>query len=108
MIRYKDAYVVSIKAGFIALVFGNAAVLAVALGGAVSEELFKSIGLLFGVVSWWFAHSSALLKLAGTSTPLTVKDARAISASVFGYLFGGVFALALAIVLIAALVGSIK
>lgn len=107
-IRYKDAYVVSIKAGFIALVFGNAAALAVAVAGGSSEELLKSIGLLFGVVSWWFAHSSALLKLAGTSTPLTVKDARAISASVFGYLFGGLFALALVVVLIAAVVSAIK
>ena len=76
--------------------------------GGTSEDLFKYVGLLFGVVAWWFAHSSALLKLAGTSTPLTVKDARAISASVFGYLFGALFALALVVVVIALVVGAMK
>ncbi len=108
VIRYKDAYIVSLKAGFWGLVFGDAAVLAVAFAGGTSEDLFKYVGLLFGVVAWWFAHSNALLKLAGTSTPLTVKDARAISASVFGYLFGALFALALVVVVIALVVGALK
>lgn len=107
-IRYKDAYVVSLKAGFIAVVFGDAAVLAVAFAGGTSEDLLKSVGFLFGVVAWWFGHSSALLKLAGTSMPLTVKDARAISASVFGYLFGALFVLSLVGVLIVVIVGAIK
>jgi hypothetical protein len=107
-IRYKDAYVVSLKAGFIGVVFAEAGVLAVAFSGTTSEDLLKNVGLLFGIVAWWFAHSSALLKLAGTSTPLTVKDARAISASVFAYLFGTVFALAIILLLIIALVGAIK
>ena len=65
-IRYKDAYFVSLKAGLIGLVFADAAVLAVAFAGNTSEDLLKYVGLLFGVVAWWFAHSSALLKLAGT------------------------------------------
>lgn len=107
-IRYKDAYVVSLKAGLIGLVFADAAIFTVAFAGNTSEDLMKYVGLLFGVVAWWFAHSSALLKLAGTSKPLTVKDARAISASVFGYLFGALFALALIVALIAAVVGAIK
>ena len=107
-IRYKNAYVVSLKAGFIGVVFADAAVLAIAFSGTATEDLLKYVGLLFGIVAWWFAHSSALLKLAGTSTPLTVKDARAISASVFAYLFGTVFALAIILVLIMAVVGAIK
>ena len=107
-LRYKDGYVVSLKAGFIGVVFADAAVLAVAFSGTTSEDLLKYVGLLFGIVAWWFAHSSALLKLAGTSTPLTVKDARAISASVFGYLFGALFALGLIVVVIIAIVSAIK
>ena len=107
-IRYKDAYVVSLKAGIIGLVFANAAVLAVAFAGGASDDLLKYVGMLFGIVAWWFAHSSALLKLAGTSMMLTAKDARAISANVFGYLLGALFALSLIVVLIVLVVGAIK
>lgn len=109
-IRYKDAYVVSFKAGFIGLVFGFAAVLTVAFSGGTSEYLLKYVGVLFGVVAWWFAHSSALLKLAGTSTPLTINDARAISASVFGYFIlamsGVSIVVFLVVMLITAVVGT--
>jgi hypothetical protein len=107
-IRYKDAYAVSLKAGLIGLVSADAAILAVAFLGNTSEDLLKYVGLLFGVVAWWFAHSSALLKLPGALALLTVKDARAISASVFGFLFGAYFALALIVMLIVAVVGAIK
>ena len=107
-IRYKDAYIVSLKAGIIGLVFADAAVVAVAFAGGASEDLLKYVGLLFGIGAWWFAHSNALLKLASTSFTLTVKDARAISASVFGYLFGALFALGLIVVLIVLVVGAIR
>ena len=107
-IRYKDAYIVSLKAGIIGLVFADAAVVAVAFAGGASEDLLIYVGLLFGIVAWWFAHSNALLKLASTSFALTVKDARAISASVFGYLFGALFALGLVVVLIVLVVGAIR
>ena len=72
--------------------------------GGAADDLLKNVGFLFGIAAWWFAHSSALLKLAGTSTPLTVKDARAISASVFAYWFGALLALGLIVMLIAAVI----
>ncbi|MEW5792641.1 MAG: hypothetical protein ACOY4L_00670 [Pseudomonadota bacterium] len=107
-IRYKDAYLVSIKAGLVALVVGDLAVLAVAFSGNSNEQLLNSVGLLFGVTSWWFAHSNGLLKLAGQSSLPSPKDARAISASVFGYWIGGLFALSLVLLLGIGLVSLIK
>ena len=108
LINFKPAYLLSIKAGFVALVVGDAAVFAAAFSGSASEDLFKNVGLLFGLVSWWFTHSNALLKLAGPSLPLSVKEARAISANVFGYLFGAVFALGLVLVLFLSLFSALK
>lgn len=103
-IGYKDAYIISIKAGFVSFVTADVAVLAAALSGSADEELLKSVGLLFGLVTWWFAHSSGLLKLAGQSVLLTVKDARSISTSVFGHLLVGAIVLSLGLLLIVSLV----
>ena len=107
-INFKQAYFLSLKAGLVALVVGDAAVFAITFSGSSSEDLLKYVGLLFGLVSWWFTHSNALLKLAGPSLPLTVKEARAISASVFGYLFGALFALSLVLVLLLSLFSALK
>jgi len=94
-IAYRAAYFVSIKAGYIALVFAHLAVLALLLSGYRDEEALRWIGVLFGITAWWFAHSNSLLKLDGPKSLLSVKDARAISASVFGYLFAGLFGIGL-------------
>lgn len=106
-IRYRDAYVVSIKAGFLALIFGELAAFAVLFTGNNDAEVLKSVGMVFGLVTWWFAHSNALLKLAGPSSLLSPQDARALSASVFGYLFGGIFCFALGILLLALLYAAL-
>ena len=92
-INYKDAYFVSIKAGLVALVVADVIISAIFFSGNPTVAML--CGILFGSVSWWFAHSNALLKLAGPSSLLSAKDARSISASVFGLLFLVVFALIL-------------
>lgn len=107
-VHFRDAYVVSIKAALIAVVIADIAQAAVAVAGGHSDDLLRNVGLLFGVVAWWFAHSSALLRLAGNSITLTVKEARSVSASVFGFAFGGVMLISLAIGLIIVVVGALK
>jgi len=91
IIPYKDAYVVSLKAGFSSLVIANVAIIAVAYSGIENEDLFKHVALLFGVGAWWFVHTNALLRFASITTTLTVKDAKALSANVFAYQVGGFF-----------------
>lgn len=107
-ISYKNAYFVSIKSGFMALIIGDAAVLSIALSGNAREQWINLVGFIIGATSWWFAHSNALLKLAGPTGILTVKDARSVSASVFGYLIGSLFALVLVVALIASAVSMFK
>jgi len=107
-IKYKHAYMISIKAGFVALIVGDAAVLSIAFSGNTNEQFLKLVGFAFGITSWWFAHSSALLKLADSTDSLTVKEARSISTSVIGYLIAGLFALVLVVGLIASVVSTLK
>ncbi len=107
-IKYKHAYLVSIKAGFIALIVGNAAVLSLAFSGNMNEQFLNLVGFVFGITSWWFAHSRALLKLADSTKSITVKEARLISTSVIGYIIGGLFALGLVLVLIVIAVSPLK
>jgi hypothetical protein len=100
-INYKDAYFVSIKAGVIALIVVDVGIFAGALSG---NPTVATVGILFGfplgLVSWWLAHSNALLKLADSSSMLTVKDARSISSQVFGYLLAVAIVVALGIELV--------
>jgi hypothetical protein len=88
-IPYRSAYFVSLKAVVIALLVGALAAHAIdfALGyfGGARHGLARSVGVLLGIVSWWFAHRSALMKLEVRRIVVWPKDARAISASVFGF-----------------------
>ncbi|MEX2163555.1 MAG: hypothetical protein WD823_04855 [Sulfuricaulis sp.] len=106
-IKYKDAYFVSIKASVIALIVVDVGIFAGALSG---NPTVATVGILFGfplgLVSWWLAHSNALLKLADSSSVLSVKDARSISSQVFVYLFGVAIAIALVAELIRGLVSK--
>jgi hypothetical protein len=54
------------------------------LGGA-NHGFAQLVGVLLGIVSWWFVHRSALLKLEMPRIVVWPKDARAISVSVFGF-----------------------
>jgi hypothetical protein len=105
-IAYRTAYIVSIKAGYIAIIFANLAVLSLAFAGYKDEEALKWTGVLFGVVSWWFAHSNALMRIDGPKSLLGPKDARAISASVFGYLLAGFFGIGVLLIGILFLVAA--
>ncbi len=105
-ITYLKAGVVSIKAGLVALIVGNIAFLAAALTEAIGEEALRMIGFLASTISWWFAHSNALLKLAGTSTPLTVGRARVISLSVFSFIFLPLAILGIAVAVIVPMVAG--
>ncbi|HJX11286.1 MAG TPA: hypothetical protein VJ733_12420, partial [Candidatus Binatia bacterium] len=73
--------------------------------GALSgNPTVATVGILFGfplgLVSWWLAHSNALIKLADSSSMLTVKDAHSISSQVFGYLLAVAIVVALVIELV--------
>jgi len=95
-INYKDAYFVSIKAGLVAVIVADAVISAFFFSGNRTMVTVGILcGILFGSVSWWSAHSNALLKLAGPSSLFSAKDTRSISASVFGSSFLVVFALML-------------
>jgi hypothetical protein len=107
-IKYKHAYLVSIKAGFIALIVGDAAVLSIAISGNTNEQFLNLVGFVFGLTSWWFSHSSALLKLADSTGSITVKEARSISTSVIGYIIGGLFALGFVVIIIVSAVSLLK
>ena len=88
-IPYRSAYFASVKAVFIALLVGalgaHAIDFALEYFGGGRDGLARSVGVLLGVVSWWFAHCSALMKLEVRRIVVWPKDARAISASVFGF-----------------------
>lgn len=100
---YKTAYLVSIKAGLLAVLASIAAQFAVIFAGG-SDELLKNVGVLVALVTWWLAHSNGLLKLAGPSITLTAKEARGISASVFGYYFSALLLGGLLLVVIGILI----
>ncbi|SRR6266487_3259291 len=103
-IRFRDAYNVSLRASLIAIVSGDIAQILVFFTGGNSKNLLGYVGMLFGIVAWWFAHSQALLKLTPASITLTSKEARSISANVFAFLFGGLFLFGCAIALIVVIV----
>jgi len=106
-IRYKDAYLVSIKAGFIAAVLSLAVtlgiVLLVPLDADAVDVLSRLVGVVVALLSWWLAHSNALLKLSGPHGLLSVNEARSISGSVLGFMFIVVFGAVLGVVLLFAL-----
>ena len=91
-IPYRSAYFVSVKALLIALIVGVLAAHAIDVAiehfGGSRHGLARSAGVLIGLVSWWFAHCSALMKLQVRRIVVWPKDARALSASVFGFVTG--------------------
>lgn len=93
-ISYKDAYLISIKSGLVSLIVCDTYLVAIIFFG-ISNKLLNTFGPLIGLVSWWFVHSNGLLKLAGPSSFLSTKNARAISVSVFVYFIIVIFSLAL-------------
>jgi hypothetical protein len=106
-IPFRSAYVVAAIAAVAGIISANVIALIISFASD-NVRLLESVGRLFGLVVWWFVHSRALMKLAGTAVPLTVKEARSISASVFAYLFGIVFALAVAGMLILLAVSGMR
>lgn len=103
-IRYKDAYLVSIKAGLIAAVLSFVVTLGILLlVPADVDPLAQLVGLIVALLSWWLAHSNALLKLSGPHSLLSVSDARAISSSVLGFTLIVPFGAFLGVVLLAGL-----
>jgi hypothetical protein len=88
-IPYRSAYFVSVKAVLIALVAGVLAAHSIDFVfdhfASARPGLARSTAVLLGVVAWWFAHCSALMKLQVRRIVVWPKDARAISASVFGF-----------------------
>ena len=107
-IRYGDAYFVSLKAGFTSMAFADLASFAAAFLSTQNEDLVKSVGMLFGITAWWYAHSSALLKLSGPQSSLSINDARAISNRVFVLVFGCIFLVGMAILIFALAYSAIR
>jgi len=86
-IPYLSAYFVSVKAVFTSFILGVLATRTVGIAvdyfGGADHGLAQPVGVLVGIVSWWFAHRSALMKLEIPRIVVWPKDARAISVSVF-------------------------
>ena len=86
-ISYKDAFVVSIKAVLVGMVVGNVVAFAFAFSGNPDLKSIDRIGFPIGLLAWWFVHSNALFELLGSSSLLSMKDARSISTSVLVHIF---------------------
>ncbi len=87
-IGYKVAYVVSIKAGLIAVVLSFVVQLGIVLLLPPDvAPLDQVVGFIVALSSWWLVHSNALLKLSGPHGLLSVSDARSISSNVLGFIF---------------------
>jgi len=99
-IPYRSAYFVSIKALLISFVLGVLAARTVGYLGGPSHGLAQPIGVLLCIVSWWFAHRNALMRLEVPRIVVWPKDARAISASVFGFLMVSLMASSAAILVL--------
>lgn len=108
VIRYRDAYLVAIEAGVVALIIGDAAIFIVSLAGGEDEVFLASVGLLVFVGSWWYTHSNALLKLADPRSPLSDKDIRAITVRVFGDLFAATIVIGVLLLLIFIVADALK
>jgi len=99
-IKYKDAYLIAVKAALIAAFLADLVIFSLVFAGFSDEKVLKPVASLVGLGSWWIAHTNGLLKLAGPSNLIPVKRARAISASVFGYLFVTLLGIGIGFVLI--------
>ena len=108
IISFRNAYRLCLKAALIALLISDIAIFTSVAFGGTNADLLRNVALLFGLVSWWFAHSNGLLKLAGPSIPLATKEARALSANVFAYFLGAIFVLSLAVAVVFSLLSSSK
>lgn len=106
-IDYKPAHLLSLKAGGVAVLAGDAVmlvgdtgVLTMVSAGMVRAEHLPYIGILIGVFTWRYLHSNLLMTLAGSSVSLALDEARTISAVVFGYLIGAVIAFTIVLMLL--------
>ena len=106
-IDYKSAHLLSLKAGSVALLAGDAVwlvgdtgILTMVSAGIVRTAHLPYIGVIVGVLSWRYIHSNLLMTLAGSSVSLALEEARNISAFVFAYLFGAVVALSIVFMLL--------
>ena len=106
-IDYKSAHLLSLKAGGVALLAGDAVwlvgdtgILTMVSAGIVRTAHLPYIGVLIGVFTWRYLHSNLLMTLAGSSISLALEEARTISAVVFGYLFGAAVILSIVIMLL--------
>ena len=107
-LTYKDASILSMKAGFIAVIVRNAFVIALALMGIVIGPGFKILSILLGVIEWWFFSSNAILKLDNSNSLLTVKDARSISTSTLICFIAGILAFNATLIIIYKVLISLK
>lgn len=97
-IDYKDAALVSVKAGIAGVIIGFITMFIIALVDNTNIKLLKSLGMLFGIAAWWFILSNGLLNLTDPARTLSLKEARAISSSVLRFYI--IFALIVALIVI--------
>ncbi len=104
-IRFQDAYLVSIKAGFFAVIVTNVIILAITAIGLMARREEETILVFTSVTafvvsawSWWFAHSRALLALAKPTDQFSLENAKAMSSNVLVYFVLFVLAICLLIV----------
>ena len=85
-ISFGRAYVVALKAAIVGAVVLSVTILGLVLTGVTTRPMAAIVGIGLAFIAWLYAHSAALLKLAGTTYPVTVKEARTITGSVAGFL----------------------
>jgi hypothetical protein len=88
-ITYKQAYIVSIKTWFMALIVFHVVRLTIAFSLNMDEYLHLLIAGISGIASLWFVYSNAILNLPESTGTITKKDARSISTRVICWIIGG-------------------
>ncbi len=103
-INFKDAYLVSIKALFVAVIVRDfIVIIIVSEFSSISENFINIINIIILIVSgtvWWVVHSNSLHKIKIESGSLALEDARTITSSVLGYLIVGWFSFSILLTII--------
>ncbi len=106
-INFGDAYIVSIKALFAAVIVRDVIVIIVVSEfPPMSENFVKIMEIIILVASgmaWWVVHSKSLHKIEVENGLLALDVSRTITSSVLGCLIVGLFSLGILIAIIIAL-----
>lgn len=112
-IKFKSAYVISIKAALISLILTDILALSVYQLLPVNDVIYSFIPLallIFCLYILWYAHTNSLFKFSQKSNEIliSIKDARSISTSVVLIILGIWFALGATMTILAITLGLLN